>query len=358
MTIVNQGEKKPKIVQSPDEISKAVPDIIGQIESRQERYGKSYMDFDKMMRYFNISRMPDYDNMAEPYFGFIFMSRPSLNIVSDGVSYSGTVDSNARSNFSALTQNSMTAAFANDKYGRQMLMSLSQNSPYGAWLPNITSKAMTYSVNDIELKTIEKGNTYFGHVIKYGKHSEDHKVSGSISIDFRNDRYLSVLKQMYLWACYIHLVSKSDSIEPIMNYQKNGILDYAASMYYVVTRRNMRELVYWEKIVGLFPTRIPMSIFNYNDGMILEDKITIDFTYGIRSDPCDPSVLLDINMLSGLPYSSIKTRFSEGALASRRKYLNNHERPFVKGDVLAKYPIISVQRNNDGSLKYFLDFEY
>lgn len=341
-----------------------VHDHMSDIESKGVRYGKSYTDFDKMLSYFNLSKLPDYDNATEPYIAYILMSRPSLYVGSPSWRVSPTTI--AESNYRAMKQNAMTAAFVNDAYGEAMLQQLSRYSK-NVWMPIITTKAMSYNVGDMDLKTVEKGNTFYGHVIKYGKHSEDHKVSGSISIDFRNDRYLSIMKMMYIWMCYIYNVSKSDLIAPSMDDQMNGILDYAGSIYYLVTRRDGRELVYWEKLVGVFPTHLPFSIFSYNDNMILNDTVSIEFSYGIKNDPCDPSILMDINFLSGDDYRTIERKMSYGwkhngvkngpQVLTNEKVLNNYETPFVLGDVFARKPYISVQKTETGNLKYYLLWE-
>lgn len=271
----------------------------------------------------------------------------------------------------------MTASFANDAYGQKMLAAICRdaNNP---WLPVITTKAMSYTVGDMEIKTLDKGNTFFGHMIKYGKHSEDHKIAGSMSIDFRNDRYLSILKMTYLWMCYIYLVSKTKSIVPTMDHQTNGILDYTGSIYYLVTRRDGREIVYWEKLVGVFPTRSPLSMFSFSDNMILEDKISIDFAYSIRSDPCDPSILIDINMLSGDTMSTVERRMlaknnrkRQGSRLVSTDLVglynpsgydaqvmpNAYETPFVKGDVYASNPYVQMRTLPDGTIKYYLLWE-
>ena len=338
-------------------------DYQKEIDQRKERYGWSYTDFDHMVDDFNLSRLPDYENAAEPYLCYILMSKPMLNLALYNKGRRGYNDEyyQAIQNFNTLKQHSMTAAFANDLYGEKLLLSLSE---YGnnIWLPIITTKAMSYTVGDVELKTVDKGNTYYGHVIKYGKHSEDHKISGTMSIDFRNDRYLSILKMMYLWMCYIYIVSKTGAVVPKLLYQRNGILDYASSIYYLVTRRDGRELVYWEKLIGVFPTRCPMSIFSSSDTAILEDRVNIEFTYGIKDDPCDPSILLDINYRSGDTNSSIrdKTRWHSdryGSGLSNQKFLDNHETPFVKGDVFAHNPYIQIRKDSNGTLKYYLQWE-
>lgn len=359
-------------------------DYISDIEANRERFGHTYVTLDQTLSKFNVSRLPDYENAAEPYFGFIFMSRPSLNVLVPSLhGYSGrsgiptaiNPTGEATANYDALQSSDITAILVNDPVGSMMLDSLSMYSNYGAWLPNITNKAMSYQVNDIRLKSVEKGNTYFGHMIKYGKHSEEHKIGSTITLDFRNDRYLSVLKQMLIWRNYIHIISKSSTISPRPEYEQTGVLDYCGSIYYIVTRRDMREIVYWEKIVGVYPSSIPLSIFNYSDNLILEDKISIDFETGIRSDPYDPGVLLDFNMLSGLNYNSIKSRFAwkgmkygipmggtygDKATASlyAAKIIDSaNGSPIVAGDVFADYPIVSAVKDNKGMIKYYLDWE-
>lgn len=328
------------------------PSFMDDIESRKERFGWSYTDFDSMLDYYNLSRLPDYENGAEPYIAYIFMSKPMLNVATPQATRY-VADEYASANYTAMRQNAMTAAFTNDRYGQKMLNAISAYSS-SAWLPIITTKAMSYNVGDIELKTVDKGNTYFGHVLKYGKHSEDHKVSGTISIDFRNDRYLSILKLMYLWMAYIYNVSKNGSIQPTLINQMNGILDYPASIYYVVTRRDGREIVYWEKLVGIFPIKAPMSMFSSQDNYILEDKISIDFAYGIKSDPCDPSILMDINYLSGDSPGIIPAKGAGNSLVNEPKFT---ETPFVKGDVWATNPYVTFQKAPDGTMKYYLKWE-
>lgn len=359
-------------------------DQMNELIEGANRLGITQMDFNDMISYFNLARLPDYENGAEPYIGYILMSRPSLNVVLDAGKSSVPNIQRAQNNYASMRRNSMTSALICDKYGQQMLQSLSieRTNP---WLPFITTKAKSYSVNDMELKTVDKGNTYFGHMIKYGKHSEDHKVAGTISIDFRNDRFLSILKMMHIWMSYIYLVSKTGDIVPSDSSQKNGILDYAGSLYYLVTRRDGKELVYWEKLIGIFPIKLPLSIFSYSDTMILEDTVGIDFSYGIRADPMDPSILMDINVLSGHTSSSIQSyttqtdyrplpdevslqeaaamdaqpdpKFVTMNCGNRTLWVRNHSgSQFISGDVLATNPFIRMYKQNN-VIKYYLDWE-
>lgn len=304
------------------------------------RIGYSDTSFDNMIGKFNLSRLPDYENQTEPYIGYILMTRPDIDL--------------SDQNLKAMRSNAQTAAFINDGRGLALMKAISSKAS-SAFVPLVTLRAKSYSVNDIDIKTIEKGGTYFGHMIKYGKHSEEHKIGSTISIEFRNDRYLSILKMMYLWMTYIYQVSKNDSLQPKLVYQHNGILDYCGSMYYLVTRRDGRELVYWEKLVGIFPIKAPFSIFTYTDNHILEDSFSVEFTYGIKADPCDPTILMDINVAHGV--TSAQGGDIMRGVTYNKKTINmvNHESPFVKGDVLASKPYIHAVMQG-GILKYYLDW--
>lgn len=341
------------------------PTDMDELKSSHERIGYSYATLNELLNYYNISRMPDVDNAAEPYISYILMSRPDLNIASGGGGIWGknTGTDTSQANYTTMQNMAMTSAYASDKYGEMMMYQLSRANN-NIWLPIITTRAKNYNVSDAELKYYDKGLTFFGHKITYGKHSEEYKVGGTISIDFRNDRYLSIMKMMQIWMSYIYNVSKNDYIVPDENYQRNAILDYAGSIYYLVCRRDGRELVYWEKLVGVFPTRVPYSIFSTSDQMIMEDSFSVDFAYSIRSDPCDPSILLDINFLSGDMFSDIQNKFingyqssiTNGSVLKNEQWINNKETPFVKGDVWATNPYI-IRRNDDGNLKYYLTWE-
>ena len=41
-----------------------------------------------------------------------------------------------------------------------------------------------------------------------------------------------------------------------------------------------------------------VSIFDWDYTTKVEDTISVDFEYGIRSDPMDPAILADINTLN------------------------------------------------------------
>ncbi|MCM1230050.1 MAG: hypothetical protein NC489_07955 [Ruminococcus flavefaciens] len=342
-------------------------DIDKVLKQYKIRIGKSFMGFNQLLDYFDVSRLPDYDGAPMPYIGHIIFSRPSLNVDVYGRGCSPP-DDQAIANYAALQSNSITSAWVNDAYGKKILNSLSAASD-SCYLPVFTNRAMSYAVQDAQIKTIEKGHTFYGHFIKYGKHSEEHKIGGTISIDFRNDYYHSILKAIWIWCSYIAIVSKTGAVSPSMIYQQNGILDYAGSIYYIVTRADSTSIVYWEKLTGVFPKTIPLSMFSYNDNLWVEDKLTIEFDYAIRSDPCDPNVLFDLNVLSAPRVWQAEMYMSGGLTQQQRMNFNRFNRntslltrpdsfegPYGRGNAYASCPIIRAYRTLDDGLQYYLQW--
>lgn len=342
-------------------------DFDAAIKQNNVRIGKSFAGFDDILDYFDVSRLPDYDGAPMPYIGHIIFSRPSLNVQVYGAS-GPSMDGNAAANYAALQKNSITSAWVNDRYGKKILHYLSDASP-SCYLPLFTNRAMSYAVQDAQIKTLEKGHTFYGHFIKYGKHSEEHKLANTISIDFRNDYYHSILQAIWIWSSYIAIVSKGSSVAPSKIYQENAILDYAASIYYIVTRADSSSIVYWEKLTGVFPKTIPLSMFSYNDNMWTEDKLTIEFEYAVRSDPKDPNVLFDLNVLSTDNPQQAQFYMNYGLTGQQRMNYNrfnkntsamtrpdSFEGPYGRGNAFAVSPMIRAGQSADGGLQYYLQW--
>lgn len=328
------------------------------------RMGRSWSNFDDLISYYDISRMPDIDGATMPLVGHLYFSRPSLNVCTTGNTLGRIYPESAISNYNNLCRNSITAAWAQDYYGKRLLHMLSDFNT-SKFMPIFTTRAMSYAVSDMNIKTIEKGHTFFGHYVKYGSTTQEYRTAGSVTIEFRNDVYQSILKAIALWISYISIIAFSDNLKAWRPYSRNGILDYCGSIYYFVTKMDMSTLVYWEKLTGVFPRILPLSTFSYSDNIILEDKLNIEFEYAIRSDPCDPNVLFDINTLTG-GSPDAATRLSQYGATGRENGVNfntgrnklvlprDFEGPIGLGNAYASAPYIQCFINNDGTITYML----
>lgn len=296
-----------------------------------EDSGLSTMSESDTYTLFNITNLAPYRQMPEAYLGHVFMCRPCLNLTDANIEKLKTLPN--------------TGGLLTSSADLDMINMLSRFSK-SRWLPIVTNKAKSYSVNDFEIKTVEKAQTYYGHTIRYGKHNEEYKHGGTISLDFRNDSFRSILKTMWFWASYIYIITKEEYLDIDFWDIWNGTLDYPASLYYLVTKRDGRELVYWEELVGVFPRRIPLSDFSWSDNYISPDTVSIDFEYNIRRDPLDPGILADINCLS------INNPDANGYYATRIKSNGS----MVLNDVFSKGPIIKCSNKPNGQKTYWLEY--
>ena len=371
------NKKIPELINSLSvSAAEKFPDFDTLAKKYDIQYGISHADFDDLISKFNLSKLPNYDAVPAPFVGHIIMTRPSLYVdTSDGYSSYSARSSVAETpdmgkNFAALKNHPKTAAYVNDAYGKKLLKMLSDTSS-SYYMPIFTTYAASYSTADFQLKTVEKAKTYYGHSIKYAHYNEEHKFGGSMSIDFRNDRFFSILKAIYIWMSYIDIVSRGEVVKPSYINQMNGILDYCGSIYYLVTDMRMSKLIYWEKLTGVFPKSAPLSIFSYNDSPVIVDKVTVEFDYGIKSDPCDPNILFDLNMLSTGSYSMAAGYMQYGpgyqygvsninysdinqvSAWSNTVRPDNYKRSYGISDALAAKPIIQAI-NTNGALNYYL----
>lgn len=342
---------------------------------------QSVRTLEDLVTNFEVTRLPDYDNMPMSFVGRLIFTRPSLYLKCTGLpanltGYSASDNSwstDPQKNYYQMATESLTAGFASDTIGRTLLHPLTylSTSPY---MPLFTSKALNYTTADISLKTIEKGTTFYGHTIKYGHYNEEHKAGGSITLEFMNDRYWSVLKTCYMWMSYIYMVSKTNVIRPYIGDQTGGILDYAGSIYYLVTDSSNSRLVYWEKLTGVFPKMVPFSLFTTEDNQKFEDKVSIEFDYGIKSDPCDPNILMDINVLTMKSTSAAQQELNGAAAPGGRRvagpgvskdvdfssglarFDNYHGGIGPRSNVEASRPIIRQRIDGRGNKNYYLEW--
>lgn len=247
------------------------------------------MSLAQSLRYFNANRLPDVYNVPEPYMHFLFMGRPDLNIFdSSGNPLPEWVELDSYAFHLLNGDNRMITKGLTDLAGTN-------------FIPFVTSKVKSgYQIDNRALKTIEKGTTFQGNTIQYGIHSNEHKKARTITLEFENDRHLTVWKFNAAWRDYIDIISFRSKFSPKQKYiYPEPSLDYAAPLFYFVTKMDGRTLVYWDKTLGVFPVTVPDDLFNAtNNGKIFEPTVSVTYAASIKSDPNLLSVLEDFNALS------------------------------------------------------------
>lgn len=183
-----------------------------------------------------------------------------------------------------------------------------ENNILTPWLSIISNQARSYDVMNRDLDTVFTAETFHGNKVVYGEPTFKHLISGTVDIAFKDRRDLSLYFTLKAWVEYIHAVSLG-YITPKRMHMLNYELDYATSLYYIVTDETMSKIIYWEKLTGVFPITVPDSIFSFDQTGRSEGRLeyNITFAYSMRST-MDDFHLSEINNL----YSSFLPRIELG----------------------------------------------
>lgn len=222
---------------------------------------------------------------------FIFMTKPDLNLYKldeNDVVIWGTM------NPDLIRLPEFKYIGRNKDVGFDILDSLEYfgtGSGYTPWLSIITNQAEGYTPIDREIGYTEVGETFHGHKVLYGKHDFKHNVAGTVTIPFSERRDLSLYYTLKIWTEYIHCINIG-LVEPHPIHMLNKELDYAVSLYYIQTDETMENIIYWEKLTGVFPLKCPDSFFAWNKGEPGKNmEYDIEFAYSMRSVLRTPDLL-------------------------------------------------------------------
>jgi hypothetical protein len=287
--------------------------------------------------------------------GYLFFTRPDCNIVKKPGSDMTINDAlRGRGAFGSLLEVDKTDINSIQNItNKTCVMQLQHNTGFESpFMPMFTNQVKGYAPDDQHLDSIEKFDTHHGMKIKYGRHSMASRTAGSITLTFADTKHFPIYKTVAIWTDYIEAVYLGDH-SPTRDNIKNSILDYGASMYYVVTRNYVDgitandanfntdnsnpyglEVVYWEKLVGLFPKVRPDSMFATNSGEILHSpEMSIQFEYSMKSKSgiLDPYVLSELNTISSFHHKKAKTEVPNYyfEVTNGRPTIDMHAEPMV-----------------------------
>ena len=254
-------------------------------EYNLQRFTQTYVDGtmdDRQIYKINRFRLMT-DSTGLSTKSFVFMTKPDLNLYK--------LDENneviqGQMNPSLLHMPEFKYIGRNKYLGSRILDSLEYwgtKSSGTPWLSIITNQAEGYSPIDREIGYTEVGETFHGHKVLYGKHDFKHNIAGTVTIPFSERRDLSLYYTLKIWTEYIHCLTLG-LVEPHPIHIKNSELDYAVSLYYIQTDETMENIIYWEKLTGVFPLKCPDSFFEWSKGNPgKEMNYEIEFAYSMRS---------------------------------------------------------------------------
>lgn len=163
------------------------------------------------------------------------------------------------------------------------------------YIPLLTNLAKSFPAFDNSLLVAETAfETYSGFRMPYGQTNKDGRISGQLSITYNETADLLVSSLHNVWLNYIDACKLGYIQREIADM---AILDYAASVYFLVTKPDGRTLSYWSKFTGVFPTSVPWSsVASFTKGDFSMPDVSINYTFAYREEMTIP-ILQDIQQL-------------------------------------------------------------
>jgi hypothetical protein len=168
----------------------------------------------------------------------------------------------------------------------------------------LTDRAMSFSIPDYSVSEYKLDQPFTGFSTSYAGNSNEIRTNQSTQVQFRETANLDITTLFDAWIKYIDLVSYGivmpyyDYVQSPLRYGVN-IIDYATSIYEIITKPDGTEIIYWAKMTGLFPTLIPHSNFQFSPDDKIDNGVEIQFSGGLP-ETLNPRILGDFNYNAGL----------------------------------------------------------
>lgn len=246
-------------------------------------YSPMYYNLTRLNRY--KIRMPSHE--LEKTIPHIFFTKPDCYMFAKE-SNGGTLNTEIgrRPEFNALLK-------SHPELFRSLQEDQGNPSPF---INQLCNKAYSFELQDTIIKTRDSAETANDWKVVYGHRANDSRAANTINIDFVDDRNMSVFHTIEIWVNYIDLITKG-LIKPHPYNRLNKILDYAASAYYFLTAEDGKTILYYCKLIGLFPTNIPESVLGASSGLSTNKlEYSIQFQYSMKNT--SPLVLEDFRRIT------------------------------------------------------------
>ena len=235
---------------------------------------------------YNRFKIPNPNEYLGKSFSHVFFTRPDCNLLTDKGKLTSNIEDSQLYLYTYNTSPELLQALCHNGQN-----SLNKSNHFMMFLSN---QASSFSLSDEYINKDSYGKTWVGDKIAYGKHDIESKSAGDFNISYTDDKRLHVYQLHRLWVEYISNVY-TGIFNPKLEYQKNRIMDYASSVYYIMTDETGEEIIFWSKYYGVFPTTIPSNQYSWGKGNPLNSPdIEISYQFSFKED-YNPLTLLEFN---------------------------------------------------------------
>ena len=168
----------------------------------------------------------------------------------------------------------------------------------------LSDRTLSFSLPDFSVEEYKLEQPFTNFATSFAGNSNKSRTDQSTQVQFRDTVDLDILAFFDAWVKYIDLVSYG-IVSPYYDYASSKlyygtpIIDYATSIYEIITKPDGMTIIYWAKITGAFPTSIPHSNYQFNSTDEIDNDIEIQFSGGLP-ETLNPRILADFNYNAGL----------------------------------------------------------
>jgi hypothetical protein len=168
----------------------------------------------------------------------------------------------------------------------------------------LSPRVMDFSLPDFQVEEYRLDQPFTGFTTSYAGNSNSVRTNQSTQVQFRENESMDITALFDAWIKYIDLVSYG-IISPYHDYAAarfyygTSIIDYATSIYEIITKPDGTDILYWAKITGAFPTTIPHSNYRFTWEDRMDNGIEIQFSGGLP-EVLTPQIFADFNYNAGI----------------------------------------------------------
>lgn len=280
-----------------------------------------HIDYNETVKNFNRFKYVTLDNLLTSSRSHIFFTRPDLNLNMDKQVAGGSIDTSTSVVNSGvggrIRYAHATPLVANLQAAHPLLMGYltADNVSDHQFIPKFTDCCTGIDIADEVLETKEIYESFTGWKLSYGTSTLKSKTSGSVTINFRDDKYLSIYKMIKVWTEYINAVYRGE-VSPKSKWLDTSVIDYAISIYYFLTDITDENIIFYTKFTGCFPTGCPSSSYSDDGNFIANPTYNVPFFY-TKKDDYNPINIVEFNKLSSQDYKAVNIYNPDTGMVTR-----------------------------------------
>lgn len=230
---------------------------------------------------FNRFRVQYPDYFMNNTLGYVFFTRPDLNLFSSATDNSESEDGSDIHQQIRSDPQLFYIMGANAETAKSLTKSYDSSHHFN---PLLSNTVMSLDVSDESIDTLETGETFTGFKTQYAKSNIRSMTAGTVSITFP-ETYNATLTQLHqLWCAYESGVYRG-TLKPKEEYIYGKELDYACDIYYFLVDAEDMIIRYWCKYTGCFPLNVNKSIFSFSgETQINHPNLNVTYAYFARED--------------------------------------------------------------------------